>query len=122
MELAILPDILRLWRRSHGGGLRSMGVSSNLHEDTSGVGGKSRVERLEWRPPFSRAGISNTAVEILIPWDLSLLRYVRTVGADLDDSNEVCSLPQGLGQRGLLLFSQGKLEAAALKTIQERCV
>jgi len=119
VKLAILPGIL--WLRGCGHRRRSSknGTSSNLHEDASGVSGKSGVDRLELRHPLLRAGIFVTTIYILIPQDLSLLRGVGIVDADLGGSNEVCGLPQGLGQCHLLLFSQGKLEMATLKTVQE---
>jgi len=81
-------------------------MSPNLHEDASGVGSKPRVNCLELRPPCSRAGISMTTIEILIPQDLSLLRGIEIISVDLYGSNEICGLPQGLGRCDLLLSSQ----------------
>jgi len=79
-------------------------VFPNLHEDASCVGSKPRVNCLELQPSVPLAGIPVTMMEILIPWDPSLLRGIRIVSADLCGTNEICGLPQDLGQRGLLLF------------------
>ena len=49
-------------------------MSPNLHEDASSVKGKLRVNCLELRPPFPRAGIPVTTIEIFIPRDPTLLR------------------------------------------------
>jgi len=70
-------------------------------------------------PFFLGAGIPITTIEILIPRDPSLLRGVGIIDADLCGTNEICGLSQGPSQCGLLLFSQGELEAAALETVQE---
>jgi len=94
MELTVLPGILRLSRHGHRRRSLKHGMSSNLHEDASGIGGKSGVNGLELHPPFPRARIPIAAVEILIRWGPSLLRGMRVVGTDLGGTNESATFPR----------------------------
>jgi len=119
MKFTVFPGIL--WLRGCSCGWRSskQGMSPNLHEDASAAGGKPRVNCLELRPPLPRVEILVTTIEILIPWDLSILRSVEIVGANPYGVNEIYGLSHGLGQCGLLLFSQGELKAAVLRPFKK---
>jgi len=117
VELTILPGILRLRGCGHRRQSSQHRMPSNLHEDAHGVGGKAGVNHLKLQPLLRGAGIPITAIEVLIPRGLSLLRGIRVISADLSGPDEVRDLPQGLGQHHLVLFHQGELEAAALKVI-----
>jgi len=79
-------------------------MSPNLHEDASRVRGESRVDYLKLWPPLMGAMTPVATTGFLIDKGLSLLRGIRVVSADLRSTNKVYSIPQGLGQCGLLLL------------------
>ena len=78
-----------------------------------------RVDCLERRPPFLGAKVPVTTIEIFIPRDPSLHQGIRIVSTNFCGANKIYCLPQGLGQYGLLLSRQGKLEMVAPETVQE---
>jgi len=121
VELAIPLGILRLRGTAIGGGLRSIGcpLTSMRMLPASVVNQGSTASNCGLL--FWGAGFLSPRLKFLSLGGLSLLRGVRVVSADLNGPNEVRGLPLSLGQHRLLLFCQGELQAAALKTVQEGC-